>query len=597
MKLKSIIINNYKSFGENDNFLFLDKLNTVIGKNESGKSNIVDAIANIREIGKTSEKYFLPKNRKNNGNINVILNFETYESEKALYGFEGNACVTLLSPDNYALSGDLSEFILNSEHYNSIISKINEVRKAVIPIQQLEDKNRFSKIIEGLENAGNRIFILRPSYANVIKELKRSNNQSSIIIASLIERAIKFLENLYSIFPKFIKIENMMLSSKYNMQNISLDTLLGEFCFICDINMDELIEKMQSTDAVERRNYERDINNNIKKNFADEFNKFYSQENVKIELAINLNELNIMVDTTNRCLDYDERSNGLKWYLSTFIQLLYMKKKLNENMENHIIVMDEPGIYLHPNAQKEVVKLFYELIKRENQIIYTTHSPFMLDINALQNIRAVIKDEDGFTHIYNKITTIPNSSNSKYDTITPITNAIGLNLNYNMGPSFDKKNIIVEGITDYFYLQSYFKCKTEDEVPNIIPSTGADNVLAIASVLFGWNCEFNILLDQDDKGRSVYDRINDSKQLFVEKLIFVDGNTTKILDMDFEIENLLSDSDKVKFGINQPEYKDNKYNYSYDTYNKILLEQETYDNETMLNFEQLLKKIGLSNEK
>lgn len=597
MKLKNITINNYKSFGENDNFLFLDKLNAVIGKNESGKSNIVDAIVNIGEIGKTNEKYFLPKNRKNNGNINVILNFETYESEKVLYGFEGNACVTVLSHGNYALSGDLSEFILNSEQYSSIISKINEVRKSGISIQQQEDRSRFSKMVEELENAGNRIFILWPSYMNVIQGLKKSNNQSSNIIASLIEEAIEFLKNIYSIFPKFIKIEDTMLSSKYNMQNISLDTLLGKFCFICNIDMEELINKIQSTDAVSRRNYERDINNNIKHYFTDEFNRFYTQENVKIEFVINSKEFNIMVDTTNRYLDYDERSNGLRWYLSAFIQLEYMKKKFNEDSDNYIIVMDEPGVYLHPNAQREIVKLFNELIKRDNQIIYTTHSPFMLDTNALQNVRAVIKDEDGFTHIYNKITTIPNSSKSKFDTITPLANAIGLNLNYNIGPSFEKKNIIVEGITDYFYLQGYFKCKNENEIPNIIPSTGADNVPAIASILFGWKCDFNILLDQDDKGRLVYDSINDSKQLFAENIIFVDGNTTKISDKDFMIEDLLSESDKVKFGITQPDYKDNKYNYSYDTYNKILSAQETYDSETMQNFEQLLKKIDLSNEK
>ena len=256
-----------------------------------------------------------------------------------------------------------------------------------------------------------------------------------------------------------------------------------------------------------------------------------------------------------------------------------------------IILMDEPGVYLHANAQKELTKLFSNLIKNRNQIIYTTHSPFMVDIDSIQNVRTVIKDEVGFSHIYNKITTIPTSSKSTYDTITPLTNALGLNLNYNIGPNFNKKNIIVEGISDYFYLYGYYKSKNIKNVPNIIPSTGGNNIPAIASILFGWNCDFNILLDQDDKGRSVYDSINDSKQPFSDKLIFIDGNFEKILGNYFEIENLFSTNDQLKFGINNEDYVEHKYNYSYNTYNKILLQEDTYDETTIKNFEKVIEKL------
>lgn len=268
-----------------------------------------------------------------------------------------------------------------------------------------------------------------------------------------------------------------------------------------------------------------------------------------------------------------------------------MEKNNTKTTKNNMILMDEPGVYLHANTQKELTKLFSDLIKNRNQIIYTTHSPFMVDIDSIQNVRTVIKDEVGFSHIYNKITTIPTSSKSTYDTITPLTNALGLNLNYNIGPNFNKKNIIVEGISDYFYLYGYYKSKNIKNVPNIIPSTGGNNIPAIASILFGWNCDFNILLDQDDKGRSVYDSINDSKQAFSDKLIFIDGNFKKILGNDFEIENLFSTNDQLKFGINNEDYVEHKYNYSYNTYNKILLQEDTYDETTIKNFEKVIEKL------
>ncbi len=593
MKLKSIIINNYKSFGEQDNFLFVDKLNVVLGKNESGKSNLVDALSKINMIGLTDKDYFLPKNRKNNKDINVILNFETYKGETTFYGFEGNANVTLESYNNYSLSGELSEFISNNSQYNTILKQIEEIKSTGIFFQQQEDRKKFNNLIEDLNNAKTKIFIEHTFYKNIINSLKNSTGEKNKNIAQLIQDAIDFLDNIYCAFPSFVKIEDMMLKSRYNVENVKLDILLEKFFDICNIDIEELISKMNSKDIADIRNYERDINKNIKNNFSDEFNKFYSQENVNIEIAISLKEINIIVDTSNRYLDYEERSNGLKWYISAFIQLLYMEKENCKSNKNNIIIMDEPGVYLHPNAQKELISLFNNLIKNENQIIYTTHSPFMVNIDTIQNVRTVMKDDEGFSHIYNKITKIPTNLNATYDTITPLTNALGLNLDYNIGPSFQKKNIIVEGITDYFYLQGFFKCKNVKKVPNIIPSTGANNIPAIASILFGWNCDFHIILDQDTGGHSTFDSINDSKQPFIENIIFVDGNTNKVSEKIFEIENLFSTADKSKFEIDKTDYSEHKYNYSYVTYNKILLGEEIYDTETMKNFENLLQLINI----
>lgn len=591
MKLVGIKIDNYKSFGEEDNFLFIDRLNGIIGKNESGKSNIIDALANIELIGLRKKAYFLPKNRKTNKDIKVKLDFETYKDEVTFYDFKGKTTVTLEEHNNYVLSGDMSEFISNSKTYNDILEQINEL-KGGVSLQQQESRTTFNKMITELNDAHEKIFVESNVYDNLIGSLKRSNVEKNITIATLLKEATNYLENLYSNFPVFVKIEDQMLNSKYNVQNIENDELLGKFFEICNIDIEELVSKMNSTDITDINNYERDINNNIRTLFTDEFNKFYTQENVKIDITIVPKEIDIMVDTTNRYLNYDERSNGLKWYISAFIQLQYMNKKNCKSSKNNVILMDEPGVYLHANAQKEVLKLFSDLIRNQNQIIYTTHSPFMIDTKTIQNIRAVIKDEEGFSHIYNKITNIPSNLKSTYDTITPLTNAMGLDLSYNIGPSFTKNNIIVEGITDYFYLQAYYKCKKEKNVPNIIPSTGANNVTAIASILFGWHCDFSILLDQDVQGQSIYDSISDSEQPFIDKVIFADGTNKKILDKKYEIESVFSDNDKNKFGIKSEDYSEHKYNYAYNTYNKILLKEEKYDEETMKNFEQLINKIS-----
>ena len=165
---------------------------------------------------------------------------------------------------------------------------------------------------------------------------------------------------------------------------------------------------------------------------------------------------------------------------------------------------------------------------------------------------------------------------------------MGMDLNYNIGPNFKKRNIIVEGISDYFYLNAYFNIKgiPKKDRPNIIPSTGADNILPISSILYGWGCEFIILLDQDDKGRAIYDKFNDKNHPFLEKLLFVDGNSTKGTS-DFEIEDLFSSNDKNKLGLNNSDYDEKKYNYSYLIYNSVLQSELTFEQETIENFDKL----------
>lgn len=587
MKLTKIEINNFKSFGECDNTLFIDKLNVIVGKNESGKSNIIDAISEIGTVGLTPESYFQHKNRNINADVYLKLYFDKYPKESRL---NETTIIDIKNYNNYLISGGLSTYIKNDSYFNTLFTEIIDLNESNLSFTQTVFQNRTNQLIEMLSRADKQIFI-EPEYFNdFLNALTKSSNDKHKILASKLKDISNALDDIYCLFPTIIKIENFELKSRYTLKNIQEDDLLGKFLEICDINIEEIISAMQMTDTSDIRNFEKDINKKIAEKFTALFNKFYSQENISIELVINSSDLCIMIDTSNRYLNYDERSNGLKWYLNIFIQLLYMDREYCESTKNNIILIDEPGVYLHPNAQKELYSLFNNLTTtKENQIIFTTHSPFMINSDELQNIRAVIKDDKGFSHIYNKITTIPSENNSTYDTITPLLYTLGLDLDYNIGPNFKTKNIIVEGISDYLYLQSYFNIKKikKSNRPNIIPSTGANNILAISSILYGWGCDFLILLDQDDKGRQVYDSFNDSNHPFIEKILFINGSTEKNQQTHCEIEDLFSDIDKNKFGINEKDYNDKKYNYSYSVYNSIIQNEETFDSETIENFDKL----------
>ena len=115
MKLIQSEIQNFKSFEEKDNILFLDNVNVVVGKNESGKSNIIDALAGIDFVGLMEKEYFNQKNRKTGKDIMLKLLFENYPNED----FSGNTSLEIKSYGEYYISGAMSEYIKNNNKLNT----------------------------------------------------------------------------------------------------------------------------------------------------------------------------------------------------------------------------------------------------------------------------------------------------------------------------------------------------------------------------------------------------------------------------------------------------------------------------------------------
>lgn len=170
-----------------------------------------------------------------------------------------------------------------------------------------------------------------------------------------------------------------------------------------------------------------------------------------MDLGFNAGVVSFVVTSENgEALILSERSNGLRWYLETFIDA-----QANDIAGRNVIyLLDEPGASLHVNAQRELLSLFQHLSEKGNQVVYTTHSPYMLDLqtDGVHRIRAVVKNSEGYTYIYKTAYDARISPDSQQDTLAPIINAIGMNLNDTFGPAKDKLNIVTEGMSDYIYL-------------------------------------------------------------------------------------------------------------------------------------------------
>ena len=195
-------------------------------------------------------------------------------------------------------------------------------------------------------------------------------------------------------------------------------------------------------------------------------------------------------------IELESRSKGFQWFLSFYLVFLVESE---DGHKDAILLLDEPGLHLHPTAQQELIG-FFETLSETNQIAYTTHSPFLIDGEHLHRVRPVTEDESG----HSTVTTEEWPENR--DTIFPLQAAAG----YAMIQSLfaHRKNVLVEGLSDFYYLHALSQqCSatgraTLPEDIYITPCGGVRNVSRLASLFLGHDARPLVILDGDDAGRA-----------------------------------------------------------------------------------------------
>ncbi|RME00582.1 MAG: hypothetical protein D6814_03240 [Calditrichaeota bacterium] len=127
---------------------------------------------------------------------------------------------------------------------------------------------------------------------------------------------------------------------------------------------------------------------------TQQIRRVWSQEPT-IEIKLNVNGKVLYIDISDGTTVFDtpeSRSLGFRWYMSFYINFIAHTVEARAN--EYIFLIDEPGIHLHPAGQKDLTRVMEDLAIK-NQIIYTTHSPFMINREYPQRVRLVTKDKDG----------------------------------------------------------------------------------------------------------------------------------------------------------------------------------------------------------
>ncbi|QLH19298.1 AAA family ATPase [Streptomyces sp. Rer75] len=236
--------------------------------------------------------------------------------------------------------------------------------------------------------------------------------------------------------------------------------------------------------------------------------------------------------------NFSARSTGFQWFFS----FLAAFSEFENYPHGVVVLLDEPGLSLHGRAQADFLRFINERLAPQAQVIYTTHSPFMVETAHLDRIRIV---EDRGPDIGAVVTKEVLSVTD--DSLFPLQAALGYDIAQNLfvGPD----NLLVEGTSDYTYLTLISDFLKEagrthlDERWRILPAGGATNIPAFVA-LIGTNLQATVLIDSTPAGVTKLKALTNKGLLSPKRLLLTDTFTDGVKDSD--IEDLFSPGDYLK---------------------------------------------------
>jgi energy-coupling factor transporter ATP-binding protein EcfA2 len=231
----------------------------------------------------------------------------------------------------------------------------------------------------------------------------------------------------------------------------------------------------------------------------------------------------------------ENRSTGLQWFLSFYLVFLV------ESQDAHagaILLLDEAGLSLHPLAQRDL-SAFFNSLSDTNQIINTTHSPFVINTNHIDRAMVVYIDKDGYSIVSNDL----RAAEGRLQTgaVYAVHAALGLSVSDVILQGC--MPIIVEGTSDQFYFNAIKlflisqKLIAPIEEIVFVPSGGVKAVGSLASLLSAKSELPYIILDSDKSGQDFKDKLE--KNLYSGEK----GKILSILDFtslsDSEVEDII----------------------------------------------------------
>lgn len=223
----------------------------------------------------------------------------------------------------------------------------------------------------------------------------------------------------------------------------------------------------------------------------------WGDEEMTLDFRVDGQYLKVVVrDELGVEVELDQRSEGFRWLVSFFV---VFTAQAQDKLANAILLLDEPGVSLHGLKQKQF-RLTVSKLAEKNQVLFTTHSPFMVGTDELDKVRIVeMKDRTAGTKVHEDFAVDDPRS------LFPLQAHFG----YELGQTLfgQHRNLVVEGITDYWYLEALAEAATDSSAPSldqnvtVLPAGDAGKVVYHATILNAQALKVAALFDGDPAGK------------------------------------------------------------------------------------------------
>lgn len=645
---------------------YMGDLVILIGPNNSGKSNVLDALSCLANRNISKHDFSDTKMEQNYQNPSLKL-FTSDKPNVSIYEYilgkdnllEYIKDSKIIKQPTFNLDQYITMFksIKKSEFQSQIGEIIGLLNKNGIDINKLRIKNksgRHSKYTVSLDEDPNielldepyikedlislqvmltNLFQNRNKYSHYPEFINDILNKSNVPMYNFLNNYQKYLvesENqswLPQKLPKITKYKETNITDKdlkCKVNEIEKNSFFKDLIKILKVDKTLILNVYKNY----RKNHNdcilhqetKDFNKNFRNDVENLFNQLYCIGDDKYHFEFNFQPeyiaFNIFkYDYESKreiALTLNHQSTGFKWFFDFFFNVYAG----NEFKVGDIIIMDEPATNLHVKGQEEL-RLFLKKFAINSGITFAiaTHSPFIIDLDYLDEVRLLIPQSDNTTWINNSFTTVkPNDP----DSLRPIRKSLTVRNSVLLDPK--QIVIFVEGATDYNYLVAMKKLIGNYNYLTFLPINGVgkkedeNQQRQILEKLRQLKSLNSLILIDSDPNANNFDRLNKDNKETNEQ---IESIQLKDINKKFsQIENVFSERDQLKFGLKNNDSPKilNKSIAGSITFKKIIQKEiwkheddknykiDVVDNETIENFKHIfefltnkVKEINLNN--